>query len=31
VHRTNEPNILLLKQNVKYMYKENEDKERDDD
>jgi host factor-I protein len=26
VHRTNEPNILLLKDNVKYMYKENEDK-----
>jgi host factor-I protein len=31
VHRTNEPNILLLKDNVKYMYKENEDKERDED
>jgi host factor-I protein len=26
VHRPNEPNILLLKDNVKYMYKENEDK-----
>ncbi len=26
VHRTSEPNILLLKDNVKYMYKENEDK-----
>ena len=31
VHRANEPNILLLKDNVKYMYKENEDKERDED
>jgi sRNA-binding regulator protein Hfq len=31
VHRTNEPNILLLKDNVKYMYKENEDKEQDQD
>ena len=31
VHRQNEPNILLLKDNVKYMYKENEDKERDED
>jgi hypothetical protein len=31
VHRTGDPNILLLKDNVKYMYKENEDKERDDD
>ncbi len=31
VHRTNEPNILLLKDNVKYMYKENEDKDRDED
>ncbi len=26
VHRPNEPNILLMKDNVKYMYKENEDK-----
>ncbi len=26
IHRPNEPNILLLKDNVKYMYKENEDK-----
>jgi small nuclear ribonucleoprotein (snRNP)-like protein len=26
VHRTEAPNILLLKDNVKYMYKENEDK-----
>jgi host factor-I protein len=31
VHRQNEPNILLLKDNVKYMYKENEDKDRDED
>ena len=31
VHRTNEPNILLLKDNVKYMYKEKEDKDRDED
>jgi small nuclear ribonucleoprotein (snRNP)-like protein len=31
VHRTNEPNILLPKDNVKYMYKENEDKDRDED
>jgi host factor-I protein len=31
VHRASEPNILLLKDNVKYMYKENEDKDRDDD
>src|SRR5687767_321706 len=31
VHRANEPNILLLKHNVKYMYKENEDKDRDED
>ena len=31
VHRAHEPNILLLKDNVKYMYKENEDKERDED
>ncbi|HEY7510965.1 MAG TPA: hypothetical protein VIG50_11965 [Vicinamibacteria bacterium] len=25
VHRTTEPNILLMKDNVKYMYKENEE------
>jgi host factor-I protein len=31
VHRPNEPNILLPKDNVKYMYKENEDKDRDED
>ena len=31
VHRTNEPNILLLKDNVKYMFKENEDKDSDHD
>lgn len=31
VHRANEPNVMLLKDNVKYMYKENEDKERDED
>src|SRR5262245_42354808 len=31
VHRANEPNILLLKDNVKYMYKENEDKGEDQD
>jgi host factor-I protein len=31
VHRANEPNILLLKDNVKYMFKENEDKDRDED
>ncbi len=31
VHRPNAPNILLLKDNIKYMYKENEDKERDED
>ena len=31
VHRANEPNILLPKDNVKYMYKENEDKDRDED
>ncbi len=31
VHRQNEPNILLPKDNVKYMYKENEDKDRDED
>ena len=31
VHRTTEPNILLLKDTVKYMYKENEDKGLDED
>jgi small nuclear ribonucleoprotein (snRNP)-like protein len=31
VHRSSEPNILLLKDNVKYMYKENEDKDDDRD
>jgi host factor-I protein len=31
VHRTHEPNVLLLKDNVKYMYKENEDKGSDID
>jgi hypothetical protein len=31
VHRVNEPNILLPKDNVKYMYKENEDKDQDGD
>ena len=31
VHRSNDPNILLLKDNVKYMFKENEDKDRDED
>jgi sRNA-binding regulator protein Hfq len=31
VHRLTEPNILLLKDNVKYMYKENEDKDQDQD
>lgn len=31
VNRSNEPNILLLKDNVKYMYKENEDKGSDED
>ena len=31
VHRAAEPNILLLKENVKYMYKENEDKDEDRD
>ena len=29
VHRATLPNILLLKDNVKYMYKENEDKDQD--
>jgi hypothetical protein len=31
VHRPDAPNILLLKDNIKYMYKENEDKGRDED
>ena len=31
VHRPTEPNILLLKDHVKYMYKENEDKDQDQD
>lgn len=31
VHRSDEPNILLLKDNIKYMYKENEDKGVDED
>ena len=31
VHRLDAPNILLMKDTVKYMYKENEDKELDGD
>ena len=31
VHRPSDPNILLLKDNIKYMYKENEDKGVDED
>ena len=31
VHRATLPNILLLKDTVKYMYKENEDKDQDQD
>ncbi len=31
VHRSDAPNILLLKDNIKYMWKENEDKEMDED
>ena len=31
VHRPNAPNILLFKDNIKYIYKENEDKEQDQD
>jgi host factor-I protein len=31
VHRVNEPNILLMKDTIKYMYKENEDKAADVD
>ena len=29
LHRPSEPNLLLLKHYIKYMYKENEDKESD--
>ena len=31
IHRPDAPNILLMKDNVKYMYKENEDKGSDED
>jgi host factor-I protein len=31
VHRVGEPNILLLKDNIKYMYKENEEDGSDED
>jgi hypothetical protein len=31
VHRVNEPNILLMKDTIKYMYKENEDKAEDEE
>jgi host factor-I protein len=31
LHRSDGPNILLLKDNVKYMYKENEDKRDEED
>ena len=31
VNRASEPNILLMKDNIKYMYKENEDKGLDED
>jgi sRNA-binding regulator protein Hfq len=31
VHRPDAPNILLMKDNVKYMYKEDEDKEREEE
>jgi sRNA-binding regulator protein Hfq len=31
VHRASEPNILLFKSVIKYMYKENEEKGRDED
>ena len=31
VHRAGEPNLLLLKDTIKYMYKENEDKGLDED
>jgi sRNA-binding regulator protein Hfq len=30
VHRPDAPNILLMKDNVKYMFKEDEDKDRDE-
>jgi hypothetical protein len=30
VHRLDQPNILLLKDNVKYMYKENDEQGEDD-
>jgi sRNA-binding regulator protein Hfq len=29
VHRAGDPNILLLKDNIKYMYKENEESDED--
>jgi hypothetical protein len=31
IHRPDAPNILLMKDNVKYMYKENEDKSVEED
>jgi host factor-I protein len=31
IHRLSEPNILLFKDNIKYMFKENEDKGADED
>ena len=31
INRASEPNILLLKDNIKYMFKENEDKGLDED
>ncbi len=31
VHRADAPNILLLKDNIKYMWKENEDKGQEED
>ena len=31
VHRSDAPNILLLKHNIKYMWKENEDKDAEGD
>jgi host factor-I protein len=31
VNRADAPNILLMKDNIKYMYKENEDKDQDGD
>ena len=30
VHRTNGPNVLILKHVIKYMYKQNEDQEPDE-